>query len=209
MTNGHKGGVSKTRSSSSRDVLKSVLSENFFSNTEIIMIRGAEVEMCGSGPSGKTQVFPPGFSFLRHQFISVVVFTSAHAGKKRNGDGADHFQANFGPIFRNVTRCSCNHDFQRRKRMWTMQPHGFLPHAEGAQSQECLPSPAVWLDKCSKSQFPLSDGIRKGSTTGQWFFRGKWVASSPWRSGVQTRKHKLLLQNVHRCVVLDPPLDVA
>lgn len=100
------------------------------------MIRGAEVEMCGSGPSGKTQVFPPGFSFLRHQFISVVVFTSAHAGKKQNGEGADHFRANFGPIFRNVTRCSCNHDFQRRKRMWTMQPHGFLPHAEGAQSQE-------------------------------------------------------------------------
>lgn len=81
--------------------------------------------MCGSGPSGKIQVFPPGYSFLRHQFISVVVFTSAHAGKKQNGDGADHFRANFGPIFRNVTRCSCNHDFQRRKRMWTMQPHVF------------------------------------------------------------------------------------
>lgn len=98
------------------------------------MIRGAEVEMCGSGPSGKTQVFPPGFSFLRHQFISVVVFTSAHAGKKQNGEGADHLRANFVPIFRNVTRCSCNHDFQRRKWMWTMQPHGCIVHIQKAHS---------------------------------------------------------------------------
>lgn len=131
-------------------------------------------------------------------------------GKKQNGEGADHFRANFGPIFRNVTRLQLQSWLSEKKTDVNDATTQFFCHTQKAHSpRACLPSPGVWLDKCSKSQFPLSDGIRKGSTAGQWFFGGKWVTSSPWRFGVQTRKHKLLLQNLHRCIVLDPLLDTA
>lgn len=154
--------------------------------------------MCGSGPSGKTQVFPPGFSFPTPPiyFCGSFHISPCWGGKKkwwRSGSFSGQFWANF-------QKCDL-----MQLQSWLAEKNTdandattrFLPHAEGAQSQR------VWLDNCSKSRLPLQHGICEGSTAGQWFFWGKWVTSSPWSFAVQTRKHKPLLRNMHRCAVLD------
>lgn len=138
------------------------------------------METWASGPSGKMCFFPTGSSFLCHQFNCVVVFTS---GEKLGKAQWGNFGANFGPIFRTVTRRSCNHDLQGK--------NSDVNDVPDAPAKSWAAAGQVF-----KVSVPTSEWENEGHLLLGWF-------------NVQTTKRRLLPQNVHRCAVLEPLLGVA